>query len=70
MNSTMPWTEYALAMLLFSGVSMLLLYVIERIQQALPSKSAGLGAVDRSRLQHRGFVYHQHELAGYVPELR
>ena len=32
----MPWTEYAIAMLLFSGVSMLLLYVIERMQHVLP----------------------------------
>ena len=29
----MRWTEYCLAMLLFSGVSMLLLYLIERTQQ-------------------------------------
>ena len=29
----MRWTEYAIAMLLFSGVSMTLLYVIERVQQ-------------------------------------
>ena len=41
----MPWTEYALAMLLFSGVSMLLLYVIERVQQALPWNPQGLAAV-------------------------
>ena len=27
----MRWTEYAIAMLLFSGVSMTLLYVIERL---------------------------------------
>ena len=32
----MRWTEYATAMLLFSGVSMLLLYVIQRIQGMLP----------------------------------
>ena len=32
----MPWTEYTIAMLLFSGVIMLLLYVIERVQQWLP----------------------------------
>ena len=32
----MRWTEYAFAMLLFSGVSMLLLYLIERVQQVLP----------------------------------
>ena len=32
----MRWTEYAIAMLLFSGVSMALLYVIERTQKWLP----------------------------------
>src|SRR5512135_2198160 len=32
----MPWTEYAVAMLLFSVVSMLLLYVMQRIQGHLP----------------------------------
>ncbi|MFZ3263785.1 MAG: potassium-transporting ATPase subunit KdpA [Terriglobales bacterium] len=32
----MRWTEYAFTMLLFSGVSMLLLYLIERVQRVLP----------------------------------
>ena len=32
----MRWTEYAFTMLLFSGASMLLLYLIERAQQLLP----------------------------------
>src|SRR5690349_24347623 len=32
----MGWTEYAFSMLLFSGVSMLVLYLIERVQQWLP----------------------------------
>jgi potassium-transporting ATPase potassium-binding subunit len=32
----MRWTEYAGAMLLFSGASMLLLYLIERVQHLLP----------------------------------
>jgi K+-transporting ATPase ATPase A chain len=31
-NHEMPWTEYALAMLMFSGVTMLALYLIERVQ--------------------------------------
>jgi K+-transporting ATPase ATPase A chain len=46
-NSEMPWTEYALAMLMFSGVSMLALYLIERVQQILPwnpQKFAAVGA--------------------------
>jgi potassium-transporting ATPase potassium-binding subunit len=32
----MPWTEYAISMLLFSLVSMLLLYVMQRVQGYLP----------------------------------
>src|SRR5271156_1340494 len=32
----MRWTEYAFTMLLFSGASMLLLYLMERVQQWLP----------------------------------
>jgi len=32
----MRWTEYAVAMLLFSGVSMTVLYLIERMQKWLP----------------------------------
>src|SRR3982075_3455310 len=32
----MRWTEYAFTMLLFSGASMLLLYLMERVQQLLP----------------------------------
>src|ERR1700738_1143645 len=32
----MRWTEYAVAMLLFSGVSMALLYLMERVQKVLP----------------------------------
>jgi K+-transporting ATPase ATPase A chain len=41
----MRWTEYAIAMLLFSGVSMILLYVIERVQQWLPWNPQKLAAV-------------------------
>src|SRR6202048_2939980 len=32
----MRWTEYAVAMLLFSGASMALLYLLERVQKFLP----------------------------------
>ena len=35
-NHEMPWTEYAFAMLLFSAVSMLLLYLMQRAQVYLP----------------------------------
>jgi K+-transporting ATPase ATPase A chain len=41
----MRWTEYAVSMLLFSGASMLLLYLIERVQQWLPWNPQKFGAV-------------------------
>jgi K+-transporting ATPase ATPase A chain len=43
----MPWTEYAASMLLFSGVSMLVLYLIQRVQQWLPWNPQHLAAVAR-----------------------
>ncbi len=44
-NHEMRWTEYALAMLLFSGVSMLVLYVLQRAQLHLPWNPQKFGAV-------------------------
>ncbi len=41
----MRWTEYATSMLLFSGVSMLLLYVIQRIQGMLPLNPQHLAGI-------------------------
>src|SRR5579863_137313 len=41
----MDWKEYTVAMLLYSGVSMLLLYLIERVQQWLPWNPQKFGAV-------------------------
>ncbi len=44
----MRWTEYAFAMLLFSGATMLLLYLIERVQQWLPWNPQKFGAVGQA----------------------
>ena len=44
-NHEMRWTEYAGAMLLFSVVSMLLLYLIERLQGFLPLNPQKFAAV-------------------------
>jgi len=41
----MRWTEYSIAMLLFSGVSMLVLYLLERTQQWLPLNPQKFGAL-------------------------
>ena len=44
-NHEMRWTEYAFAMLLFSVVSMLLLYLMERAQGFLPFNPQKIAAV-------------------------
>jgi K+-transporting ATPase ATPase A chain len=45
-NREMRWTEYAVAMLLFSGVSMTVLYLIERTQKWLPFNPQKFSNVD------------------------
>ena len=42
----MRWTEYAVSMLLFSAVSMLVLYIIQRLQGHLPFNPQHLPGVD------------------------
>lgn len=47
----MRWTEYAVTMLLFSVVSMVVLYLLQRLQGVLPFNPQGLPGVDST-----GFV--------------
>ena len=44
-NHEMRWTEYAFSMLLFSAVSMLVLYALQRLQGYLPFNPRKFGAV-------------------------
>ncbi len=44
-TAEMKWTEYAVSMLVFSMVGMLVLYAIERLQQFLPFNPQGMGTV-------------------------
>jgi K+-transporting ATPase ATPase A chain len=44
-NHEMRWTEYAVSMLLFSVVSMIVLYLMQRLQAYLPLNPQKLGAV-------------------------
>ena len=62
----MRWTEYAVAMLLFSVVSMLLLYLMQRVQLHLPFNPQKFGGRDAGApgVQYRGFLHHQYQLAG------
>src|SRR5579863_5742573 len=46
----MRWTEYATAMLVFSAVSMLVLYVIQRVQGMLPLNPQHLAGVNPEHL--------------------
>jgi K+-transporting ATPase ATPase A chain len=46
----MPWTEYATSMLLLSAVSMLVLYLIQRVQGILPFNPQHLGGVTPEHL--------------------
>jgi potassium-transporting ATPase potassium-binding subunit len=51
----MHWTEYAISMLLFSLVSMLLLYMIQRLQGYLPLNPQKLAGVDSAASVTGGF---------------
>src|SRR5215468_3427111 len=52
----MRWTEYAVTMLLFSGVSMLLLYLMQRLQGHLPFNPQHLPGVDTDGAATAGYV--------------
>src|SRR5262245_12554331 len=49
-NHEMRWTEYAVSMLLFSVVSMLVLYLIQRVQAFLPLNPQKLAGVSPAHL--------------------
>ena len=51
----MRWTEYAIAMLLFSAVSMLLLYLLQRVQGVLPFNPQHLPGVDSASFTGSAF---------------
>jgi potassium-transporting ATPase potassium-binding subunit len=52
----MRWTEYAAAMLLFSLVSLMMLYLIQRLQGYLPFNPQHLPGVDSAASATNGFV--------------
>ena len=60
------WTRYAGALLAFSAFSAVLLYAIQRLQIWFPFNPQGSERgqrQSRSRLQHRGQLHDQHQLA-------
>jgi K+-transporting ATPase ATPase A chain len=52
----MHWTEYAITMLLFSGVSMFVLYLLQRVQGHLPFNPQHLPGVDSASSATSGYV--------------
>jgi len=70
----MRWTEYAAAMLLFSLVSMLVLYLIQRLQGVLPFNPQHLAGVDSasyvgSSFNTAGSFTSNTNWQSYVPEV-
>ena len=64
-DEEMRWTQYAVAMLIFSAATLVLTYAIERLQQPPPAQpAASRRRCARPRLQHRHLLHHQHQLAG------
>ena len=51
----MVWSEYAISMLLFSAVSMLVLYLIQRLQGVLPFNPQQLAGVDSATFTGSSF---------------
>ena len=59
-----PWHVYALSLLAFSAVSVLGLFLLQRVQGALPLNPTHVGGVaPGARVQHGGQLRHEHELA-------
>ena len=58
------WKQYTISLIAFSLVGTLFTYAILRLQHVLPLNPQGLGPFRRPPLlQHRGELYHQHQLA-------
>ena len=71
-DEDMPWTTYTLAMLLFSAVTLLVTYVILRLQGILPLNPMGFSTGKAPLcyrndtgfgVQHGGVLHHEHQLA-------
>jgi potassium-transporting ATPase potassium-binding subunit len=66
----MRWTEYAQACLLFSGVSMLVLYLLQRVQAWLPLNPQGLVNIEPSSAFNTAASFTTNtNWQSYVPEV-
>src|SRR5689334_4763043 len=55
-NREMRWTEYAVAMLLYSAVSMIVLFLLQRLQGHLPFNPQHIPGVDSASYTAGGYV--------------
>ena len=55
-NREMHWTEYAVAMLLYSAVSMIVLFLLQRLQGHLPFNPQHIPGVDSANYAGGGYV--------------
>ena len=63
-RSEQTWTEYTIALLVFSAFGVLVTYAIQRLQAVLPFNPQALRRRrPGARLQHRGQLHHEHQLA-------
>ena len=64
-DEDMGWKRYAGAVLVFNLLGALVVYALQRVQGFAAHESRGnAGGCPRGRLQHRGQLCHQHQLAG------
>ena len=63
-ESEQTWQRYAVSLIIYSGVAVLVVYGFERLQGSLPLNPQHFGAVGPAlSLQHRDVVRDEHELA-------
>src|SRR5689334_7901393 len=55
-NREMRWTEYAVAMLLYSAISMIVLFLLQRLQRHLPFNPQHIPGVDSASYAAGGYV--------------
>ena len=63
-NREMRWTEYAFAMLLYSAVSMIVLFLLQRLQGHLPFNPQHIPGVDSASYAGGGYVGSAFNTAG------
>lgn len=63
-DEQMNWKKYLLSVLLFNGIGLVFLFLLQLLQGVLPGNPQGCRRQMGSILQHGGQLRHQHQLAG------